>query len=120
MWAKNGKWVDAGAVGTSLQEAFFLHPQPNGIRLHVVDILSEELFAAGQDTLTTEAILLILEPLLAEIGSTEDKAFFSRAVKNLISDLPRSAPSCRLVRILFTTGAASHLPALNFFPAFVG
>ena len=89
VWLGNGGWARASVetVAASIHEGIVAHVRPNGIRLHVADILSDELFRAGAQTLDTESFLLIIDPVLAEMGTTEDAAFFRRALNGLVLDL---------------------------------
>lgn len=88
-WLAKTSWAHTPVetVGAAIYQGLIAHVRPNGIRLHVADILSDELFRAGAQTLDTASLLLLIDPVLAEMSKTEDAAFFRRVLNGLVLDL---------------------------------
>ncbi len=89
VWLRNTSWraADVSAVAAALNDSFFVQGC-NGIRLHIVDLFSDELLAAGDNTLDTDSLITLLEPLISELSVSDDFTFFKRALKNVLMDLP--------------------------------
>mmetsp|Transcript_59227 Transcript_59227/g.118854 ORF Transcript_59227/g.118854 Transcript_59227/m.118854 type:complete len:460 (+) Transcript_59227:143-1522(+) len=96
VWLRNVSWDEesVGIVGAAMDEAFFAHPQPNGIRLHIADLFLDELFAVNVNSKNpswmpdTEAVLSLLRPLISRVATVDDKTFFSRTLENVVLALP--------------------------------
>lgn len=91
-WLAAREWSEAlvAVVSDALHEGLLQHPRPNGIRLHVADVLLDEVFAAvqrGSDGFDTDVLMLLLEPVFEELASTGDRAFFQRATTAVVLGL---------------------------------
>lgn len=58
-----------------------LEKRPNGPRFHMSDVYLEELALVTQGKLTTEKMLLVLQPFLYSLGHTDDLIFQERLAK---------------------------------------
>jgi len=90
LWLSKRKFKQAAQIGQALCTTFFAQATlcPAGIRLHIVDLYSDELIGVGGAALTTSSVLALYEPLLQELATTPDKVFFARALRGSIKVLP--------------------------------
>jgi len=94
VWLKGSNWKvkRVEAVAAALRDGFFAHPQPNGVRLHVADLLTDELLAAAEGAcLPPQALLSALDPLLLGLAIESDRTFFNRALAAVVGSLSDKA-----------------------------
>eukprot|EP00617_Octactis_speculum_P003048 CAMPEP_0185773034 /NCGR_PEP_ID=MMETSP1174-20130828/72250_1 /TAXON_ID=35687 /ORGANISM="Dictyocha speculum, Strain CCMP1381" /LENGTH=448 /DNA_ID=CAMNT_0028459569 /DNA_START=21 /DNA_END=1363 /DNA_ORIENTATION=- len=89
IWLGNRDWdkEDVKSFAQTMHSCVWSCHHPNGIRLHLADILIEELFQTGAETVDSSTLILLIEPLLNEIATTMDGPFFSRVEQRLFVDL---------------------------------
>nr|XP_027238920.1 ribosomal RNA processing protein 1 homolog A-like [Penaeus vannamei] len=67
------------------------HITPLGLKLHLSDIILEELAKIGREDIRNKALLEILKPFLKVLALTKDKRYFERVSERIIRQLMRQS-----------------------------
>ena len=75
------------AVVLPLDAEVLVQPWPNGLRLHMCDLIIPELVKVGGAGLTTAQALAVLQPFLVAMATSADKVVAERARARVLLDL---------------------------------
>jgi hypothetical protein len=64
-------------------------PWPNGLRLHLCDIMLEELAKVGGGSVDTDLFLTLLSPFFTLLSTCPDRPVFQRTLDRIVLDLVR-------------------------------
>ncbi|XP_063585849.1 ribosomal RNA processing protein 1 homolog A-like [Penaeus indicus] len=91
-WNINRVSEIANIIGTTvLVPDDHKHITPLGLKLHLSDIILEELAKIGREDIKNKALLEILKPFLKVLALTKDKRYFERVSERIIRQLMRQS-----------------------------
>ena len=88
LFAQKRRWSAEAlaAVVLPLDAEVLVQPWPNGLRLHLCDLILPELNRVGGDKLTTAQALAVLQPFLVAMAASTDRVVAERARARVLLD----------------------------------